>query len=96
MLSKQTPNSTAFFAYCPLSGADVALFPTDRPADMPRVFIIRTSQADPYTGVACGGRVQLTVCPETMQITCVVNGKRTERFSIVYPNKRKRKNFMRA
>lgn len=91
MLSKQTP-AERFFSYNPLAGADVLLFPRDRDPKNPRRFILQTSPHDSATATACGGIVVITI-NDARQLECHVNGKRTERFSIVYPNKRRKRIF---
>jgi hypothetical protein len=91
MLSKQTPNKPSF-PYNPFTGADVLFFPTDRDAKNPRRFILRTNPAEPGEAIAAGGRIVIKLNAARQPIA-FVNGKQTERFSIVYPGKRQRKTF---
>ena len=99
--SYQTKSQSGFFQYNPFTGADILLFPTDRPVEYPRVFVLEpyhkrdTSGEKPRSiacATACNGRVHVSCDPDTRQITCTVNGKQTERFSIRYaPTRNRRK-----
>ncbi len=94
-ISRQTPAGN-FFSYNPFTGANVLLFPIDRPADMPRVFILHTSPAQHGYATACNGRVELFIS-DTRQITCHVNGRETQRFSVKFaPTKQRRKKAFAA
>ncbi|QXN71191.1 hypothetical protein RCDURKIN_135 [Rhodobacter phage RcDurkin] len=87
MLSRQTPNRPAF-AYNPLAGAEIHFFPLD--TNRPRVYRIESNS--PRHGTACGGRVEIErAAPGQYLVT--VNGKRTERFSLVFAGKKRKQLF---
>ena len=90
-LSKQTPD-TPFFAYNPFAGATLLMFPADRDPKNPRRFIVETDFRDCNSATACNGRIRLSI-NAAKQVECFVNDKRTERFTIIYAGKRKKKVF---
>lgn len=88
-LSRQTPPDK-FFRYNPFAGAQVHIFPADRP-DKPRVFILKPDPVE-QQATAANGKVRLFE-NEIGQPVCIVKGKYTERFSIVWPGRKKKKPF---
>jgi hypothetical protein len=101
MLSKQTP-SVFSFHYNPFTGASVNFFPRGsgctRSFDLQPVHpfsnVAKTIELQPgeTAAIACGGLVILR-CTAARQIIATVNGKTTERFSVVYPSKRRKQTF---
>lgn len=89
--SFQTKSSGGFFRYNPFSGATILLYPTDRSPRDPRRFILQPDPLAPIAKAACG-RVRVFV-NAAGQTVCLVNGKPTERYSIIYPGRAKKRVF---
>lgn len=87
MRSFQTPD-TRGFCYNPFADAKITVFPID---GNPRVFNIKATPFSSDHATACDGRIQLTYIDGN--ITCHVNGKATQRFSVTFRSKRKKQRF---
>jgi hypothetical protein len=96
-LSKQTPLDK-IFSYNPFDGAQINFFPADREKSDPRVFLLQPlppfdCAADPHgdgrlkQAIAANGKILVSM-NAARSIIVTVNGKKTERYSIVYPKTR--------
>lgn len=77
--------------YNPFAGATIYFYPKDRNIMNPRVFILKPNWRD-GTASALDGRIKVKM-NEANQPIVTVNGKRTERFTIRYAGRSRKRLF---
>jgi hypothetical protein len=93
-ISKQTPIVRGF-PYMPLHNATILLYPTDRAE--PRVYILKSTPDQPYVAFGHSNLLVRAVAdPDTLQVRVWVGHKETERFSIKYSGRLRKKAFQRT
>jgi hypothetical protein len=93
-ISKQTPLVRGF-PYMPLHNATIMLYPADRTE--PRVYILKSSPAQPMEAHGhSNNNVRAVADPDTLQVRVWVGYKETDRFTIKYPGRLRKKVFQRT